>query len=198
MPWVGLIAAFITGCICFLPFPSWQSLVGLITSASVLMYAGAPLSLGVFRKRLPGAERPFRLPMAEVLCPLAFVISGLIILWSTWDTDWKLGIAMLIGYAILVANRVLGLNPHKPMLEWRAASWLPIYLLGMGVIVYLSSFGPLTDPPLPFGWDMVAIAVFSVVIYYWALEVSLRKEQIEEMLEEVVLPEQEGLGAVVG
>ena len=82
VPWVGLIAAFITGCICFLPFPSWQSLVGLITSASVLMYAGAPLSLGAFRKRLPDADRPFRLPMAEVLCPLAFAISGLMILWT--------------------------------------------------------------------------------------------------------------------
>ena len=45
VPWVGLVAAFVAGCICFLPFPSWQSLVGLITSASVLMYAGAPLSL---------------------------------------------------------------------------------------------------------------------------------------------------------
>ena len=45
---------------------------------------------------------------------------------------------------------------------------------------------------------MLAIGAFSVVIYYWALEVSLRKEQIEEMLEEVVLPEKEGLGAVVG
>ena len=198
VPWVGLVAAFITGCICFLPFPSWQSLVGLITSASVLMYAGAPLSLGVFRRRLPDAERPFRLPMAEVLCPLAFVISGLIILWSTWNTDWKLGVAILIGYAILAANRLLGLNPHKPMLEWRAASWLPVYLLGMGVIAYLSSFGPLADPPLPFGWDMVAIAVFSVVIYYWALAVSLQAVQIEEMLEEVVLPEQEGIGAVAG
>src|SRR3954464_10573789 len=134
VPWVGLIAAFITGCICFLPFPSWQSLVGLITSASVLMYAGAPLSLGVFRKRLPDAERPFRLPLAEVLCPVAFAISGLIILWSTWDTDWKLGIAILIGYAILAANRVSALNEHKPMLDWRAASWLPVYLIGMGLI----------------------------------------------------------------
>jgi amino acid transporter len=198
VPWVGLIAAFITGCICFLPFPSWQSLVGLITSASVLMYAGAPLSLGVFRKRLPDAERPFRLPMAEVFCPLAFAISGLIILWSTWDTDWKLGIAILIGYAILAGNRIFDLNPQKPMLEWRAASWLPVYLLGMGLIVYLSSFGPKTDPPLPFGWDMAAVTVFSVVIYFWALAVSLKAEQIEEMLEEVVLPEEEGLGAVVG
>src|SRR3954452_2029365 len=64
VPWVGLIAAFVTGCICFLPFPSWQSLVGLITSASVLMYAGAPLSLGAFRRRLPDADRPYRLPAA--------------------------------------------------------------------------------------------------------------------------------------
>jgi amino acid transporter len=198
VPWVGLLAAFITGCICFLPFPSWQSLVGLITSASVLMYAGAPLSLGVFRKRLPETERPFRLPMAGVLCPVAFAISGLIILWTTWDTDWKLGVAILVGYVILAANRIFDLNEQKPMLDWRAASWLPAYLLGMGVIVYLSSFGPRADPPLPFGWDMAAVAVFSVAIYYWAISVSLRKEQIEEMLEEVVLPEEEGMAAPAG
>jgi amino acid transporter len=198
VPWVGLIAAFVTGCICFLPFPSWQSLVGLITSASVLMYAGGPLSLGVFRKRLPDAERPFRLPMAEILSPVAFSISGLIILWTTWDTDWKLGVAILIGYVILAGNRLLGLNEHKPMLDWRAASWLPVYLVGMGVIIYLSSFGPLGDPPLPFGWDMLAVIVFSFAIYYWALSVSLTKDAIEEMLEEVVLPEEEGMGAPAG
>jgi amino acid transporter len=196
VPWVGLIAAFVTGCICFLPFPSWQSLVGLITSASVLMYAGAPLSLGVFRKRLPDAERPFRLPLAAVMCPLAFVISGLIILWSTWATDWKLGVAILIGYVILIGNRVLGLNEHKPMLNWRAASWLPVYLAGMGLIVYLSSFGPRKPPPLPFGWDMATVAVFSLVIYYWALAVSLESDEIDDMLEEVVLPEEEGMEPV--
>ncbi|HXJ49307.1 MAG TPA: APC family permease, partial [Candidatus Acidoferrum sp.] len=64
VPWFGLVTAFVVGCICFLPFPSWQSLVGLITSASVLMYAGAPLALGVFRRRLPNAHRPYRLSAA--------------------------------------------------------------------------------------------------------------------------------------
>jgi len=46
VPWVGLLFAFVMGLILFLPFPGWQSLVGFITSATVLMYAGALLALG--------------------------------------------------------------------------------------------------------------------------------------------------------
>jgi amino acid transporter len=193
VPWVGVVAAFIIGCICFLPFPSWQSLVGLITSASVLMYAGAPLAFGVFRRRLPDADRPFRLPAGEIFAPLAFIVSNLLIAWATWTTDWKLGVAILIGYVILIANQVFGLNPTKPTLNWHAAQWLPVYLVGMGVIVYLSSFGGLDDPVFNDWWTIVVVAAFSLVIYYWALAVALPTEEIERMIEEVVLPEEDDL-----
>ncbi len=193
VPWVGLIAAFITGIICFLPFPSWQSLVGLITSASVLMYAGAPLSLGVFRRRLPNADRPYVLPAAEVLAPLGFSISGLIILWSGWDTDWKLGIAILIGYVILAVNLIFNLNDKPVHLNLRGAAWLPVYLVGMGVITYVSSFGPMSDPVLGDYLGIVVTVVFSCAIYYWAMAVGMSTEEIEEMVTEVVLPEEEGL-----
>ena len=193
VPWVGVITSFVVGCICFLPFPSWQSLVGLITSASVLMYAGAPLSLGVLRRRLPNAERPYRLPAAGVIAPAAFVVSGLIILWSGWDTDWKLGVAILIGYVILALTRVLHLNTHNPVMQWRSAQWLPVYLVGLGVIVYLSPYGPMTKPAIPLWWDIAAVAVFSLLIYYWALTVALPADQIERLVNEVVTPEEEGL-----
>jgi amino acid transporter len=191
VPWFGVVIAFVIGCVCFLPFPSWQSLVGLITSASVLMYAGAPLSFGVFRKRLPDAERPYRLPAGEFFAPAAFVVSNLIILWSGWTTDWKLGIAILIGYVILTLNLVFDLNPIKPVLNWRAAQWLPVYLIGDGVIVYMSSFGPMNSPVFNDWWSMGVIAIFSLVIYYWALAVSLPTEEIERMIAEVVLPEED-------
>ncbi len=194
VPWVGLIAAFLTGCICFLPFPSWQSLVGLITSASVLMYAGAPLSLGVFRRRLPEAERPYRLPFAQVLSPFAFIVANLIILWSGWTTDWKLGVAILLGYVILAISRIFHLNDKPPVLNWRAAMWLPPYLLGMGAIVYMSTFGP--KGWIPLWWDMVVVAGFSLVIYFWAMQVALSSAQIEAMISEVVLPEEEGVAGV--
>jgi len=191
VPWFGVITSFVVGCICFLPFPSWQSLVGLITSASVLMYAGAPLSLGVFRRRLPEAERPYRLPAAEVIAPAAFVVSGLVILWSGWATDWKLGVAILLGYVILAVSRGFRLNSHEPVLQWRAAQWLPVYLVGLGIIVYLSPYGPLKNPVIPLWWDMVVTALFSLAIYYWALAVALPSATIQRMIDEVVVPEEE-------
>jgi amino acid transporter len=183
VPWVGLITAFVVGCICFLPFPSWRSLVGLITSASVLMYAGAPLALGVFRDRLPDAERPYRLPNARVLSPLAFAVANLLILWSGWTTDWKLGVAILLGYVILTLNHVLKLNPTRPQFEVRSAVWLPVYLIGMGLIVYFSDFGPTANPVFPLWWDIVAVTAFSVAIYFWAMRVALPTEKIEALIE---------------
>src|SRR5579875_3325259 len=120
VPWFGLIIAWVVGCICFLPFPSWQSLVGLITSASVLMYAGAPLAFGAFRKRLPNAERPFRLPGGQVLAPIAFIVANWIILWTGWPTDWKLGVCILIGFAIIVVTRLFHLNNTPVHFNWKA------------------------------------------------------------------------------
>ncbi|MDH2413765.1 APC family permease [Nocardioides sp. CER19] len=190
VPWFGVLFAFVIGCICFLPFPSWQSLVGLITSASVLMYAGAPLSFGAFRRRLPDAERPWRLPFGGVISPVAFIVANFVILWTGWDTDWKLGIAILLGYVLLVANNLLKLNPTQPVLDWHAAQWLPIYLVGLGIIVYLSDYGPLDNPVIPLWWDLVVMAAFSLLIYYWALYVALPTAKIEEMVNEVVLPEE--------
>jgi amino acid transporter len=193
VPWVGLVTAFVVGCICFLPFPSWKSLVGLITSASVLMYAGAPLSFGVFRRRLPDVERPYRAPAGSVLAPVAFVVANLLILWSGWTTDWKLGVAILIGYVVLACTRIFGWNSTAPQLDLRAAQWLPVYLIGMGLIVYLSDFGPLAHPWFPLWWDILAVAVFSLAIYYWAMRVALPAEKIDRLIGEVVLPEEEGI-----
>jgi hypothetical protein len=78
-------------------------------------------------------------------------------------------------------------------MQWRSAQWLPVYLVGLGVITYLSPYGPLDTPVIPLWWDIAAIAVFSLLIYYWALSVSLPGPQIEHMVNDVVAPEGEGL-----
>src|ERR1035438_5526120 len=78
VPVNSILLAFVVGLIAFLPFPSWQSLVGLITSATALMYAFAPVSLYALRKRDPDRLRPYRLPAYRILSPAAFVSANLI------------------------------------------------------------------------------------------------------------------------
>ena len=96
---------------------------------------------------------------------------------------------------VLAVTRIFRLNARSPQLDLMAASWLPVYLGGMGAIVYASDFGPMTNPIFPLWWDMVAVAVFSAIIYFWAMAVALPTERIEDMIGEVVLPEEEDIAA---
>jgi hypothetical protein len=79
---------------------------------------------------------------------------------------------------------VFKLNPTTPMLDLRAAVWLPVYLVGMGLIVYVRDFGPLKHPRLPLWWDMLAVIAFSLAVYFWALRVALPAERIERMIDD--------------
>jgi amino acid transporter len=193
VPWFGLIISFITGVICFLPFPSWQQLVSFITSASVLMYAGAPLAYGVFRDRLPNWERPYRLPLGQIISPLSFVIASFIIYWSGWDTLWRLGIAIVLGYVLLGSYAAYAVKkglPNAPKLDWKAAQWLPAYLIGMGIISWQGGFGGKGNIGL--WWDLLVVGVFSLVIYYWARATAAPAAEIERNIEVVAVVDEGG------
>jgi len=185
IPWVGLIAAFIIGLFFLLPFPSWHSLVGLITGASVLMYAGAPLSVGAFRRQVPDANRPYRMPAAWLLAPAAFVVADLLIYWSGFEVIWKLGVVLIIGYVII--GICMAFDPQRPPLDWKSAIWLPAWLIGMGIISWQGQYSGSGDAhPLPptntghigFWWDMLVVAAFSVAIYLWAMRTKLPRDEM--------------------
>ncbi len=195
VPWFGLIISFATGVVCFLPFPSWQQLVSFITSASVLMYAGAPLAFGVFRDRLPDRDRPYRLPAGGLIAPVSFVVASLIIYWSGWNTLWRLGAAIVLGYLLLgsyAGYAIVKRLPNAPQLNWRAAQWLPVYLLGMGLISWEGGFGDGSQGNLPLWWDMALITVFSLVVYYWARATALPAAEIERNISDVEVVDEGG------
>jgi amino acid transporter len=182
IPWFSLIFAFLAGLVFLLPFPSWHSLVGLVTGASVLMYAGAPVSLGAFRSQLPDFERPYRLPAATVIAPLAFIFANLLIFWSGLEVIWKLGVFIVIGYVLI--GICMAFDKERPTLQWKSAMWVPVYLIGMGILSWQGTFAggavkaPLPTGNIPFGWDFLAVAGFSLIIYYWAQAVKLSKEEV--------------------
>jgi amino acid transporter len=182
VPWVSLIFAFGFGLFFLLPFPSWKSLVGLVTGASVLMYAGAPLSLAAFRGQVPEADRPYRLPGAVWLAPVAFIVANMIIYWSGIQVLWKLGICILLGYILI--GIAMAFDKQRPPLDWKSAQWLPVYLIGMGIISWLGQYNgasdakPLATGRLHFGIDMLVVAVFSLIIYLWAQYTKLPREEM--------------------
>ncbi len=198
VPWVGLVFAFLIGLLFLLPFPSWHSLVGLITAASVLMYAGAPLSLGAFRRQVPEANRPYRMPAAAVLAPAAFVVADLLIYWSGFQVIWKLGVVLVIGYVLIGIS--MATDRQRPPLDWKSAVWLPVWLIGMGIISWQGQYAggavlsPLNTSRIPFWWDMVVVAVFSLAIYYWAMATRLPKDEMLRLVgAQATEPEPEGL-----
>ena len=185
VPWVGVLGAFVIGLFFLLPFPSWHSLVGLITGASVLMYAGGPLSMGAFRGQVPEAPRPYRMPAAGVLAPFAFIVADLLIYWSGFEVVWKLGIVLVIGYVIM--GVLIALDQQRPPLDWKNAMWMPAWLIGMGIISWQGQYSGTSDEhPLnptntfniPFWWDILAVAGFSIIIWFWAMATKLPREEM--------------------
>ena len=181
VPWISLLVAFAAGLFFLLPFPSWHSLVSLVTGASVLMYAGAPLAMGAFRRQVPEADRPYRVPAGEVVSPLAFIIANMLIYWSGFVTVWKLGVVIVIGYVLIAI--CMAFDENRPPLDWKSAQWLPFYLLGVGVISWQGQYGPDNTFRIPFWWDMLVVAAFSLIIYYWAMATRLPKAEMLNLVE---------------
>nr|WGD86131.1 hypothetical protein P5621_01255 [Bacillus subtilis] len=67
--------------------------------------------------------------------------------------------------------------------NFKAGVWMVFYLLTMMVISYLGSdkFGGLNV--IHYGWDMVLIAMVSLVFYVWALKSGYQTEYLKDAKE---------------
>jgi amino acid transporter len=204
VPIFGVLFATAIGLLFLLPFPSWSALVGIVTSASVLMYAAAPLALAALRKQKPELPRVYRLPWAHVLAPLSFVCATWIVYWAGWETYTTLMVAMLIGYALIAASYAFKLNPDAPKMDWGAAAWIVPYFVGMAVISYFGTFGPggiiggigifkhvLEDGgnnDLGLIGGLLVSAAYSLIIYRVALARRLPAAKVDHYVREVYPP----------
>ncbi|MDN3351617.1 APC family permease [Actinomadura sp. DC4] len=177
VPLVSILIAFVVGEIAFLPFPSWQSLVGLVTSATAIMYAFAPVSLRALRLRDPDRPRPYRLPAPQVLAPLAFVSANLIIYWSSFQAEWKLGLASVLGLIIFAITRLTTPAAERASLNWKASSWVWPWFVGLLVIGALGRYGG--NNTIPDWWDIVIVAVWSLLVFYVAAALAVTSGEVD-------------------
>lgn len=187
VPWLSLILAFIVGCIFFLPFPSWQSLVEIVTSMTVLSFGSGPLALLTFRKQLPDRERPFRLPGVWVIASLALLSTNLIIYWAGWGQVWKMMLAILAGYVLLAVFEITGRN-RAPKLDFRHGWWVLLWFAGITVVSYFGSYsGTSSDnagerDSLGFGAGIAANVVLTIIVLAAAWFSQLPAHRVEAIL----------------
>jgi amino acid transporter len=173
VPVVSILTAALVGLVAFGPFKSWNSLVSVVTAATAIMYAFAPVALAALHKADRGRQRSYRVPMPRLVLPAAFCSANLIMYWGGFDTNWKLALAILAGLALFAigawrkrtgASRALG-----------NAVWIGPWLGGHVVLGWLGRYGGGRNI-LPNWVDVGVVIAFALAIFYWATSLRLSAE----------------------
>jgi len=195
VPLVSIGISFVIGMLTFLPFPDWFGLVGLITSATVLMYAMAPLALAGLRRQDPDRPRGFRLPAAWLLSPLAFIAANIVVYVAGYSTIFWMEMFVLIGFVIFGLYQATLPAEKRTILNLRSATWLLPWLASILVISWLGRYDG--NPTKVFGvtlvathrigewYDLLLVAAMSLGIYYWASYTAMPVDQVQTAVAEV-------------
>ena len=158
VPYVSILLAAVVGELCFGPFPSWNRLVGVVTGATAVMYAFAPVSLAALQMRDADRVRAYRMPMPKVLLPTAFVSANLILYWGGFEYTWKIALALVVGLIIFGIGTQVVQTDVMAML--RPAAWIGPWIIGSVIIGALGRYGVGSHSWLPEWVDLaVVIAV---------------------------------------
>ena len=195
VPWFSIIFGGVFGCILFLPFGGWAGLVAAITAASSFMYSFAPVAAVSLRKSDPDRERPYRAPILNIIAPFSFVVSGFIIYWSGTANVIKLDVAVLFFLILyMIARRI---DPNQEPLDFRAGSFAIPWIIGLTIFSifggsyvggisnaasggYDTFFGIKIGVHLPFWWDLLFIAIFALIVFYYGVNSRLGPERTQE------------------
>jgi amino acid transporter len=186
VPAVSILLAFVVGCAAFGPFPSWNKLVNVVTGTTAIMYAFAPVSLAALKKTDPDRPRPYSIPFAPVLTPIAFCSAGLLLYWGGFQTMWKIDCALIFGLLLFgIGVQIAGTDAISML---RSAIWLGPWLLGMTIISDFGRYssahnGVSAHTHLANWWDLVLVIAFNLVIFYWAVNSAISPERAKAAIE---------------
>jgi amino acid transporter len=168
IPSRALLANFVIGILFLLPLPSWHSIISVTGTLAVFTFAIGSISLLAFRK--VGLTPPQnRLAAMQVLSPLAFVISALVIYWVGWPTLEKtipIVVAGLVWYAVTA-----WIN-HDGVADLAGGWWLAAFLAAEYVLSRIGSFDGAGWLPTPY--DSVIVGAVALLIYGWGVRSGVR------------------------
>ena len=179
VPLKSIIVNFFVGILLLVPLPTWQKLVAFQSTAIVLSYGLGPVCLIVLRRCAPDLKRPFVLPGSMFISMITFYICTLIAFWTGWNTMRQVGFAIIFGLLLMLGYRLCSSRGKTYPLKLTPYYWFILYVAGITLFSCLGSFGGGLDL-LPFGWDFVVLAIFSVIIFKMAIHSASPEEEIKK------------------
>ncbi|MFB6470585.1 MAG: APC family permease [Vulcanisaeta sp. AZ3] len=141
------------------------------------------LILGPYRK-----EINFTSISSATFATVYWVVSVLTIV--GWYLGWFSGLGVMMSFiiywTIITLIQVLSLiyiwvrSKHP---DAKAALWIPIYNLFLGVTSYIGSLGPLSTPLIPYPYDYITMAILSLIAYFIAVELGYEVKDLKEIKE---------------
>lgn len=164
----------------FYIFRGWQSMVSFLVSAIVIAYSLAPICLISLRQQYPAHKRQFKLSKALIFAPLAFIFCSILSYWTGWQNMKILLIASTAGLCFYIAYQKI-FKRNEEAKHWKNALWVIIYILGLCAISYAGNYGG-GHAWLPNGIDLLSIALFSIIIFYWAVKSTRAAPDLDQFL----------------
>lgn len=185
-PMYAIIVNFVFGMLLFAPLPGWNKMMGFLTSLMTFTYTIGPICLIALRDQAPNQKRPFCLPFGTAWATVAFYLCTVFSYFNGWEIISKLSIGFIAGFIVLIGYRSFSKSTDKPGLDWRSSIWIWPYIGGLTLISYLGSFGGGKNI-LPFGWDLLVLAAFSILIVFLARIFRLPAQRTQKYIEELAL-----------
>jgi hypothetical protein len=123
------------------------------------------------------------MPVPKVLNPAGFAAANLIIYWGGFEAMWKLLAGIFLGRVIFEISLRRTKDPRRTDIDWRAASWIWPWLVGLTIISLIGRYGKGSQNLLPQWIDLIVVIAFSLVIFYYAVSLAMDSATIKAAVE---------------
>ncbi len=172
--WLNLVIAFVF----FFWFKGWDTGASVTSVACVISYLIGPVSVVVLRRVAPDMKRPLKIPALQWIAGAAFMLGTLVLYWARWPLTGEV-IVVMLGVLPLWFYYEAKAGWQDLKQQMRGAWWLVLYLPTVALLSYIgsSNFGGLNL--IPFGWDLLVVALVGLGFYYWGIKTGWKTLHLE-------------------
>jgi amino acid transporter len=172
--WLNLAVSFVF----LFFFRGWGTLAAVISVATIISYLTGPVSVMTLRRTAPELHRPLRIPGLPLLAALAFVFATELLYWAKWPLTGEIILLMVVALPLYFYYQAKsGWEDFGRQLK--GAWWLIVYLPVMAFVSWAGSktFGGMDY--IPYGWDLLVVAVVGIVFYFWGISAGWRTPTVD-------------------